>query len=224
MSPVATVEAVRDIPYFSGLTPTELDAVKSKVAFKTFDKGEILFIEAEPCRAIYFVRSGRIKIYKTSSEGREQVLRVVKRGDTFNEVPVFDQGPNPASAEAVERSTVMYVRKEDLLEIVKTYPIVAISVLRHFAGMLRHLTILVEDLSFRHVTGRLAKALLQHAGEAAEPGGRARRLTQQELAALVGTAREVVGRSLRAMESRGAIRFEGHRIIIVNRPALEDMV
>jgi CRP/FNR family transcriptional regulator len=218
--------AIAEIPYFAGLGPKEIEHVRGRVGFKRLEKGEIIFLEGEPCRAVYFVHSGRIKIYKTSPEGREQVLRIMKRGNTFNEVPVFDEGPNPATAQALERSSVLFVRKDDLRAIVREYPVVAETILKHFAGMLRHLTMLVEDLSFRHVTGRLAKVLVQHASEMTERGGHdgGRRLTQQELAALVGTAREVVGRSLRAMESAGAIRIEGHRIIITNRAVLEDMI
>lgn len=212
-----------EIPYFTGLQPDELEQVRQRVGFKKFEKGEIVFLEGEPCRAVYFVRSGRIKIYKTSPDGREQVLRIMKRGDSFNEVPVFDDGPNPATAQAAEAASVLFVRKDDLRAIVREYPIVAENVLRHFAGMLRHLTVLVEDLSFRHVTGRLAKALLHHAADVMDHGGH-RRITQQELASMVGTAREVIGRSLRAMEGAGAIRIEGHRIIITNRGILEDMV
>ena len=220
-------QGVREIPYFAGLRPEELEQVRGRVGLKRLEKSEILFLEGDPCRAVFFVHSGRIKIYKTSPEGREQVLRIMKRGDTFNEVPVFDGGPNPATAQAIERSSVRYVRKDDLLAIVREYPVVAETVLGHFAGMLRHVTTLVEDLSFRHVTGRLAKALLHYAAEMAEAGpqdGARRRLTQQELAAMVGTAREVIGRSLRAMESAGAIRFDGHRIVITNRSILEDMM
>lgn len=224
---VVTERAIGDIPYFAGLAQRELDQVRGLVHAKTLEKGEIVFLEGEPCRGVYFVRSGRIKIYKTSAEGREQVLRIMKRGDSFNEVPVFDRGVNPASAEAVEHSVVLYVRAEDMSGIVRAYPAVADNVLRHFAGMLRHLTGLVEDLSFRHVTSRLAKALLHQvatpsAGTLRE-GGQPR-VTQQELAAMVGTAREVVGRSLRAMESRGALRIEGHRIVIVDRAKLEEMI
>ena len=220
-------QGIREIPYFVGLRPEELEQVRSRVALKRLDKNEILFLEGDPCRAVFFVHSGRIKFYKASPAGREQVLRIMKRGDTFNEVPVFDGGPNPATAQAIERSSVFYVRKEDLRAIVREYPVVAETILGHFAGMLRHLTMLVEDLSFRHVTGRLAKALLQHAAEMAEGGphdGGRQRITQQELAAMVGTAREVIGRSLRAMESAGAIRFDGHRIVITNRAILEDMM
>jgi len=117
---------------------------------------------------------------------------------------------------------VLYgVRRNDLKAILRNYPKVALNVIKMMAGRVRQLVSLVEDLSFRHVIGRVAKILLLHAGNGAGPK---QRLTQREMAAMAGTAREVVGRSLKALEDKGTIRFDRHRIVITNKEALEEMV
>jgi len=206
------------LPYFQGLRPEEIEAVRGYIFERRYDRNEVIIMEGEPCQAAYFVAQGRAKIVKTSEEGREQVLRVMRHGDSFNDVPVFDGGPNPATAVALEETLIWGIPKDRLLELVRNNPKVAENVLRVFSQRLRQLVALVEDLAFRHVTARLAKMLLEHESEDE------RRLTQQEMAALVGTAREMVGRGLKALEALGAIKIDRKRIVIVNRDVLRDLV
>jgi CRP-like cAMP-binding protein len=159
-----------------------------------------------------------VKVYKTSPEGREQVLRIMQPGDTFNEVPVFDGGENPASVEALDAVSLYVLPVEDMQRLILQVPAISANVIRILASRLRHLVGLVEDLSFRHVTGRVAKILLQHGRDTgASPG----RLTQQEMATMAGTAREMVGRALKGLEQAGAIKMERGRIVILDREALE---
>ncbi len=222
-----TGDFLRSLPYFAQLGPAELKCVREYIAARDFAKGELVMLEGEPCRGLYLVRSGSVRVFKTSPDGREQVLRVVEAGDSFNEVPNFDGGPNPASAETLEPSTIYLIRRAHLLQLIQQYPAIAMALLRVFAGRLRHLTTMVEDLSFKHVTSRLAKILLEYAaGPAAEGDGAGlkRRLTQQEMAALIGTAREMVGRSLRNLEAQGAVRVDRHRIVITNKELLQKLV
>ena len=206
------------LPYFQGLRPEEIEAVRGYIFERRYDRNEVIIMEGEPCQAAYFVAQGRAKIVKTSEEGREQVLRVMRHGDSFNDVPVFDGGPNPATAVALEETLIWGIPKDRLLGLVRNNPKVAENVLRVFSQRLRQLVALVEDLAFRHVTARLAKMLLEHESEDE------RRLTQQEMAALVGTAREMVGRGLKALEALGAIKIDRKRIVIVNRAVLRDLV
>ncbi|MCL5266407.1 MAG: Crp/Fnr family transcriptional regulator [Chloroflexi bacterium] len=216
------VDFLKTIPYFSDLSDDFLEAIRRRVIEKAYDKGDILFLEHDACDGIYFVKAGHVKVYKTSMDGKEQVLKVMARGDSFNDVPVFDGGPNPASAEAMEPTTVYIIPKRDLLALVQENPAVAMGVIKVFGSRLRHLTMLVEDLSFRHVTSRLAKVLLEHAEGRGE--GPKHRLTQQEMASMIGTAREVVGRSLKSLEEQGMIKIDGRRIVIVDRRKLAEMV
>jgi CRP/FNR family transcriptional regulator len=206
------------LPYFAGLKAEEIEDIRRAVFEKTCDRNEVIAMEGEPCLAVYFVARGSVKIVKTSVDGREQVLRVMRHGDSFNDVPLFDGGPNPATAVALEPTIIWGITKEKMLEFLRRYPRIAENVLRVFSQRLRHLVALVEDLSFRHVTSRLAKMLLEYEGEGEH------RLTQQEMAALVGTAREMVGRSLKGLEAMGAIKAERKHITILNRGVLQELV
>ena len=206
------------LPYFVGLKPEEIEDIRRAVFERNCDRNEVIAMEGEPCLAVYFVAKGSVKIVKTSVEGREQVLRVMRHGDSFNDVPLFDDGPNPAAAVALEPTIIWGISKEKMLEFLRRYPRIAENVLRVFSQRLRHLVALVEDLSFRHVTSRLAKMLLEYEGEGEH------RLTQQEMAALVGTAREMVGRSLKGLEAMGALKVERKHITILNRGVLQELV
>ncbi len=152
-------------------------------------------------------------------EGKEQVLRLITPGHTFNDVPALDGGPNPASAAAMEPSVVYMMRRIDLKKLILERPAVAEAVTRTLAGALRHMVALVEDLSFRHVTSRVAKILLDQEREA-QKGQVVHRLTQQEMAALVGSAREVVGRSLKELEASGAIDLRQGRVTVLDQGRL----
>ncbi len=208
-------------PYFSQLSSAELDSVKKLVFEKAFDKGEIIQLEDEPADALYFVGSGVVKVFKTSAEGKEQIISLVRLGESFNDVPVFDSGSSPASAEAMVPVVLYGITKSDLETLLRDYPEIVQNVIKVLAGRVRHLVSLVEDLSFRQVIGRVAKILLENAGDGT---GTAPRLTQQEMAAMAGTAREVVSRSLKALEDEGIIRMEHHRIVITDKEALKNMV
>ncbi len=168
------------------------------------------------------MESGHVKLFKTSSDGREQVLMIVGPGGAFNDVPVFDGGTNAAAAAAMERTSLYLLPSEHVLAAMKAHPEAALAVAKEFAGQLRQLASLVEDLSFRHVTSRVAKLLLEYAEQPGLPSPPPR-LTQQEIASMVGSVREVVGRSLAALEREGAIRLDRARIVVADRDALRRM-
>jgi CRP-like cAMP-binding protein len=221
----ASQAVLRQVPYFADLDEAGLARIEERLVERRYERGEVVFMEGGPCQGLYMVRSGRLRIFKVSAEGREQVLMVAGPGETFNEVPNFDGGTNPASAEALEPSVLYLLPKKDLLSIVEREPVVARAIMRVFASHLRHLTALVEDLSFRNVTSRVAKILLgqvQRAGVGAD--ARPPRLTQQQMAAMAGTAREVVGRALKAMEQQGVIRVERGRVVVVSPERLAGLV
>lgn len=210
-----SIEAVRSIPYFKDLAPEALGRLRGAVAEQAFDRGAFVQHEGDDCRAMYWIREGRVRVFKASPEGKVQVLKVMGPGETFNEVPVFDGGPNPASAQTVEPTTLYVIGKEALRRVVRERPAVALALLAAFAGKLRHFTRLVEELSFKTVTARLANILLGLA-EGGRGGGASPRMSQQDLAAMAGTAREMVGRALKAFAREGAIRIERQRIVILD--------
>jgi CRP-like cAMP-binding protein len=215
------VEHLRGIPYFQSLEAQVLERIRASVFEARLEKGQILFTEGEPAQAMYVVRSGQVKIFKLSPDGREQVLRIAGAGDCFNEVPIFDEGPNPANAQGVEPATLWGIRRSDMRRLVEEHPAIAIGFLKAFAGKLRYFTRKVEDLSFRSVTGRVAKLLLEIAEDDGKGGVRLKQqFTQQEMAAVVGTAREMIGRAFKALEKEGAIKLDRHRIVVLSRTAL----
>jgi len=215
------LELLKSIPYFSGLSPEELEAVRQVVFEKTAERGEVILLEGEPAQALFLVASGAVKMFKTSPEGKEQILNIVRPGESFNDVPLFDDGPNLASAQAMVPVVLYGIKKAELKAILKQHPEVTLNIIRALAQQVRQLVSLVEDLSFRHVLSRVAKILLEYASDGTGPRPR---LTQQEIAAMAGTAREVVGRSLKTLEEEKLIKLERHRIVITNRQALEQLV
>ena len=211
-------EILRKLPFFSELGEDELAEVASRVHERTFRRGEVILLEGEAPRAVHFIVHGQVRIYRLSPEGREQVLKRLGPGGAFNLVPVLDGAPNPSSAMAWTDVTVYAIERGHFLQMLREHPAVAVAVLADFAAKLRHMTALAEDLSLRTVGARLAKLLLT---QAAEGEAAPRRMTQQEMAAQLGTVREVVGRALAELEQEGLIRMERHRIVIVDRSGLE---
>jgi len=215
------LEFLKNILYFSALDLAELESIRKLVFEKTAERAEMVLLEGEPATNLYFVASGVMKVFKTSAEGKEQILSIVRPGESFNDVAVFDGGPNPVSARAMGPVILYGIKKQDMEAILRNHPQIALNVIKVLARRVRHLVSLVEDLSFKHVIGRVAKILLEHVGGEM---GRGPRLTQQEMAAMAGTAREVVGRLLKALEEEGAIKLDRHRIIITDKEALQKIM
>lgn len=215
-------DSIKDIPYFAGLNAEELSSITKLMFEKMVDRGEIIVLEGEAMHNLYFVSSGVVKIFKTSPDGKEQILDLIRPGESFGDVPVFDGGLMPASAQAMGKVTLYGINRSNLEVILKAHPQVTWNVINVLAGRVRHLVSLVEDLSFKRVIGRVAKILLEYAGDGASI--QKPRLTQQEMAAMAGTAREVIGRSLKALEEDGVIRLDRHRIVITSRQALKEIM
>jgi CRP/FNR family transcriptional regulator len=203
--------------FFGGLANDDLAALGGAMFQRSYPAGQIVLLEGAASSVLYVVQDGRLKLFKTSTRGREQVLRLLRPGDTFNEVAVFDEGPNPASAQAIEDCTLYLLRRRDLVRFVAERPGIAVAITRNFARRLRESLALVEDLAFRDVTSRLAKILLEG------HGGTAPRLTQELLAAMAGSRREVVGRALKALSQEGAVKLERGRIHVTDRRTLEQL-
>ena len=221
----AIEDILRGNPYFADLDESQLSAIERAVVERSYRRGDPVFLEGDTCEGLYVVKAGRVRVYKISPEGREQVLLIAGPGDTFNEVPVFDGGPNPASVEALEPTVLLLLPKSALLAMVEAQPELGRAFMRTFAARLRQLVGLVEELSFKTVTGRVARILLEQLPISAggESGQSPRRLTQREIAAMAGTAREVAGRALKALEQQGAIRIERGRIVIIDRQRLASL-
>jgi CRP/FNR family transcriptional regulator, cyclic AMP receptor protein len=212
-------QTLAKVPIFTGLTPSEMSFLAPRVLPRQCAPGELIFAEGEPCAGLYVVERGHVRIFKSSSGGREQVLSIDGPGSSIAELPVFDGGPYPASGSAVDEATVLLVRKQDFHALCLAHPEVALKVLRVVGARLRRLVGIIEELSFTTVRRRLASFLVRLAQreglELTLPA------SNQELASQIGTVRELVSRNLSRFQQEGMLTVDGRRVVIRNLPALE---
>lgn len=202
-------------PYFEDLPEEILKEIAAHTQLRIFERGEILFWEDDPCAGLHIIEEGSVKLYRISPQGRQYIIRVLQEGDTCNEVPAFDGGTNPVNVETLEKSSVWVIDAETLRALVNTHPHFALKVLSNFGKNLRGLVRMVSEMAFYQVTNRLARLISEMPAEESRP-----HLTQEQLAAHLGTVREVVARSLKELERSGAIRIEDRRIYIADDTVL----
>jgi len=222
-------QILSEVPIFSGLAASEMDFLSQRVVPRNYTAGQMVFNEGDPCAGLYVVASGHVRIFKTSAGGREQVLSIDGRGSSVAELPVFDGGSYPASVAAVDDATLLlFISKQDFQELCLAHPQVSLKVLRVVGARLRRLVGIIEELSFTTVRHRLAAFLLRLAkreGTKTE-GGIAVTLpdNNQEVAAQIGTVRELVSRNLSRFEAEGLINIDGRNLVIRDLKAIESEV
>jgi CRP/FNR family transcriptional regulator, cyclic AMP receptor protein len=204
----------------AGLTDREVRALAQRAVERRYPADAMLFWEGEECAGMFFIVEGSVKIFKTSTGGREMMLALEAAPSTVAELPLFDGGPYPASVRAVEPVVALVLNKRDFYQVCRQYPDVALKVLAVVGRRLRHLVTVVEAMTFGSVTERLARLLLDTANQA---GGDEFELalTHQELASRLGTVREVVSRNLARFRAEGLIRMQGRQLRIHDRAGLE---
>lgn len=219
------VETLKRVPLFAGLSERELAFLAGRAVPLHAKAGEVLFSEGEPCKGLYVIESGAVKIFKTSASGREQVLTIEGPGQSIAELPVFDGGNYPASTAAVEDATLLFVGKRDFQALCLQHPEIALKVLKVVGVRLRRLVDIIEELSFTTVRHRLAALLLRLAKRKGVRTGRGIEFTitasNQELASQIGTVRELVSRNLSRFQAEGVIKLEGKTVTVPNMAALE---
>jgi len=219
-------ESLQKIAFFEGLSASELDTVACVMIERFYPKGTVLFLEGDKGEALFLILQGRIKISKASVDGRQQILQILKDGDIFAEVILFDQGPYPATAEAVEDSTCWLLRSADMVKLLQNQPMLAVTLLRIMSRRLRQAQLLIRDLALHDAYGRMAGLLLQFSQR---EGKKTRdgvlldlELTRQELANMIGTTRETVTRILSRFQKDGILTLDKQRIIIRDEEKLCD--
>lgn len=216
------IQQISHIPLFAELDEPSLHELAQASRWREYETGEIVVLEGEAQPGLYYLLYGWLKVVKISPAGREQILRFLEPGDTFNEIGVFANHPNPATAVALEPAGVWLVPRTALLRLLQERPDFAQQIITKMAERMLYLVSLVTDLSLRPVMGRLARLLLQDAvGNVLE---RPRWYTQTELAARLGTVPDVVQRALRTLENDGLITVDRQQIHILDRPALTKIV
>jgi CRP/FNR family transcriptional regulator len=212
---------LKAVPYFGALDENALETVAREFIARHYKAGELIFLEGDPVAGLHLVAEGLCKVYRLSEGGREHVLAILRPGDSCNEVPVVDGDPNPANLSAIEDSTVWVVSAESLNYLRRQYPVLDDIIIKSLAMRCRQLVQRVYNLSFLSVTGRLAAFLLQQSDEQSELSRR--QWTQDQIAAHLGTVREMVGRAFRELQEAELIAIDRHRIEILDKEGLEDL-
>lgn len=211
-------DALARLSFFAGLEEGTLREIASQVTERTFARGQVIAFEGDPCQSVYVVTRGVVRTRRLSLEGREQVLAYLGPGESFDFVAALDRGVNLATADALTAATLYIIPCDSFRRIVRDHHEVALAVMKYLASEVRRLSDMVESLALHTVRARLAGFLLARA-DGTLPS---KRWTQEEIAAQIGTVREMVGRSLRRLASDGLVRRERGRITIVDRAGLEE--
>jgi CRP/FNR family transcriptional regulator len=211
----ATAEVLRRVPYFASLPAIELRRLAERCTTRSFGTGETLFEEGKPCRGLLIVADGLVEIRQISLRGREQVFHTEGPSATLGEAPLFGGGSYIASAVALAPTRVLFLARPDVLALCHRRPAVALAMLRTMARRVRHFAGIVSDLAFHPVTERVAHYLDTAVGGPVRPGARVDiPLTHAQLAARLGTVRELVARAFSRLESHGIIARDRSHVII----------
>ena len=205
-------------PLLADLSPNELQLLAARTVRKLFVSGELLFSEGEPCNGLHIIARGKIRIFKTSVNGREQVLAVNGPGETVAELPVFDGGPYPASASATEDAEIAFISRRDFHAYCLEHPEVALKVLAQVGARLRRLVGIIEELSFTTIRQRLIAMLIKLAQSQGAKTNRGIEFqlpsTHQELASQLGTVRELISRNLMRLQAEGLLDVDARHIVV----------
>ncbi|HWQ33328.1 MAG TPA: Crp/Fnr family transcriptional regulator [Blastocatellia bacterium] len=216
--------ALRRTALFGELHETELQALAARAVERSLARDEVLFVAGEEAQGLFVIVDGSVRAFREGVDGREQVIHVERAGATIAELPVFDDQPYPSTVAAEEDTTVLFIHKRDVRRLCLEHPEIALAALKLMAGRLRKCAALVEALSLREVDQRLARWLL---GEARARGKRTAEgievalvLTNQQIAARIGSVREVVSRALARLQQNGLITVKGRAVRIADEDAL----
>jgi CRP/FNR family cyclic AMP-dependent transcriptional regulator len=208
------------LPYFRAMSPDRLAALARHALCRHFAAQEMILIQGEAISGLWVVEEGRVKVFRLSPDGREHILLLVGPGESFNDIPALDGGPNPANAVALSEVTAWTLSPDDLLAELRADPDLALAVIGTLSQRMRGLVQQIEDLALYSVTARLARFLLKQMTDTSLSGPGVTRAT---IAAHLATTPETVSRSLRTLEEIGALRFDRQRIIIVREDLLRSV-
>jgi CRP-like cAMP-binding protein len=223
-TPNSKIAIFKQTELFRSLDDQVLGLLAKYSVVKRLKRNEILFLAGEPAKGLYVIASGAVRAFRTSPDGREQIIHVERAITTIAEVPVFDGGNYPSTTAAEEPTTLYFIDKQEVLKTAIEHPQLALATVKLLASRLRRCAELVEALSLREVGQRLARLLLQEArdhGIKTDHGTKVKlRLTHNQLAARIGTVREVVTRTFTRLQDQGLIVHEGTDVLIPDLNAI----
>ncbi|HVJ06709.1 MAG TPA: Crp/Fnr family transcriptional regulator [Candidatus Saccharimonadales bacterium] len=228
MERISLAGVLKQAALLSNLSDPELELLSARTVRKMFSKGELLFSEGEPCKGIQIIAIGKVRIFKASATGREQVLSVDGPGESIAELPVFDGGPYPASAIALENTEIAFISRGDFQAFCVEHPEVALKVLALVGARLRRLVGIIEELSFTTIRQRLVSTLIRLAQSEGKKTERGIEFllpaSHQELANQLGTVRELVSRNLTRLQAEGLLEVDARQVIIKDLKGLSEVL
>jgi CRP/FNR family transcriptional regulator len=220
------IKQLQDLPLFKGLSAENLKLLASQALHRKFKQGDLLIGEEDPIRAFYVVTSGQLKLYKSSSEGREQTLSLLRPGDPFGLCTAFATESFPANAMAIEESAVLIIPGELMENVAKKEPVLLLNIIQILSQRLKESMTLIESLSLKEIPARLS-AFLLHAlsGEAGENKNKLElTISHRELSKIIGATPEALSRSFKKLSNDKILTVNGREITILNRKALKELV
>jgi CRP/FNR family transcriptional regulator len=222
-----STDLLKRCPLFAGLKDEELKRIRAIANLKHVGKREVLFSDGEEAKGFYVILSGKIKLYKISPEGKEQILHIVSAPDAFAEAALFLEGSYPAFAEALTESQLLFFSKRDFIQLIEKNPKLSINMIVSLSHFLRRFASLIEELSLKEVSSRMAKYLIDLSMRLSKEGKNSSEveldLSKTQLASKLGTISETLSRTLAKMKAKRIIDVKRNRILILNREALEEL-
>ncbi|MFW6271097.1 MAG: Crp/Fnr family transcriptional regulator [Bacillota bacterium] len=221
-------DCLKNNKFFSELNQNELKQLEDIIYTSDYKKDEIIFFEGEPGEGLFIVESGKVKLLKMTESGREHILHILKKGDIFSEVVLFDRGEYPATAIALEKSTIGIIKREKIEKLIEENSIIGIKLLRVMGKRLRRAQEKIRNLSLKNTAGRLAGIILflveEHGIRQEDSIKIELSITQEDLSNMIGASRETVSRILSRFEKKGLISTSRQQIIVKNIDKLNEKV
>lgn len=218
---------VKDCYLFAGLNEEGFKGIDRITSFRTFKKNDALFLEGEKAYGFFFLCQGRVKLFKSSIEGKEQLLHIVYPGETFAEAAIFEGNVYPATAQVMEDSQLLFIEKKGFLALLRRHPEIALRMLGNISKYLHHFIRLVEDLSLKEVSSRVARYFLDTMDREGVKVGDGIEfkldIARSDLAARLGTVRETLSRTLRRLRDTSVLEVNGKTIRILDKNALRQI-
>ncbi len=217
------LDVISAIPLFKGLPEDQLEAIKNIAIEKQINKGEIVVSEGDEGRGFFVIAEGRVKVFKVSAEGKEQILHIFGPGQPFGEVPVFAGQRFPANAQAIDKAKVLFLPRAAMVDLITANPSLALNMLAEMSRKLRLFAVQIENLSLKEMPARLASYLIHLADEQDQEEVITLKISKGQLASILGTIPETLSRIFAKLSGNELIRVEGKKITLLDRDGLEDL-
>jgi CRP/FNR family transcriptional regulator, dissimilatory nitrate respiration regulator len=217
------IDFISSIPLFNGLPDDQIVAIQKIAVEKQINKGEIIFSEGDEGRGFFVIAEGRVKVFKVSTEGKEQILHIFGRGQPFGEVPVFTGQRFPANAQAIDKTRVLFFPRSSIVDLISANPSLALNMLAIMSKKLRQFAVQIENLSLKEMPARLASYLIFLADEQRTEDSVTLKISKGQLASILGTIPETLSRVFAKLSGQNLISVNGKNITLLDRQGLEDL-